>query len=76
LNRTVVLSGGSFQNIYLQREIQKRLQHKGFAVFTHKNIPCHDGGLSAGQLIIASRAIAAKEENRKGGQSLVPRSTS
>jgi len=57
LNRTVVLSGGSFQNIYLVREIKRRLQIEGFNVHTHKNVPCHDGGLSVGQLIIASHAV-------------------
>lgn len=58
LNRAVVLSGGSFQNIYLTREIQRRLQNEGFTVYTHKNIPCHDGGLSLGQLIIAAETVA------------------
>ncbi|MFC6039973.1 carbamoyltransferase HypF [Paenisporosarcina macmurdoensis] len=57
LNKTVVLSGGSFQNVYLVREIQKLLQKEGFTVYTHKNVPCHDGGLSFGQIIIASHAV-------------------
>jgi hydrogenase maturation protein HypF len=57
LNKTIVLSGGSFQNVYLVREIQKRLQKEGYTVYTHKNVPCHDGGLSFGQLIIASHAV-------------------
>lgn len=56
-NRKVVLSGGSFQNIFLLTEIQRRLQHEGFNVYTHKNVPCNDGGLSLGQLIIASHAV-------------------
>ncbi|MDS9470955.1 carbamoyltransferase HypF [Sporosarcina pasteurii] len=59
LNRTVVLSGGSFQNLYLVKEIQKGLQKEGFNVYPHKNVPCHDGGLSLGQIIIA----AHKAEN-------------
>lgn len=58
LNRTVVLSGGSFQNIYLAREIKKRLQREDFSVYTHKQVPCHDGGLSFGQIIIAAHTIA------------------
>ncbi|GGF18642.1 carbamoyltransferase [Halobacillus andaensis] len=57
LNKNVVLSGGSFQNIYLTRHIQKRLHLEGFTVYTHNKVPCHDGGLSLGQLIIASRAV-------------------
>lgn len=56
MNRTVMLSGGTFQNVYLTKEIKAKLQDKGFVVKTHKNIPCHDGGLSLGQIIIASHA--------------------
>ncbi len=54
MNKTIVLSGGSFQNLYLVNEIKKRLQFEGINVYTHKNVPCHDGGLSLGQIIIAS----------------------
>lgn len=57
LNRTVVLSGGSFQNVFLAREIHRRLQNEGFTVYTHRNVPCHDGGLSLGQIIIASHVV-------------------
>lgn len=53
-NKNIVLSGGSFHNPYLSVEIAKRLQHKGFHVFTHERVPCNDGGLSLGQLIIAA----------------------
>ncbi|WP_102260901.1 carbamoyltransferase HypF [Mesobacillus jeotgali] len=60
LNRTVMLSGGSFQNLFLTKEIKAKLEEKGFAVRTHKNVPCHDGGLSLGQIIIASHAIKSK----------------
>lgn len=56
LNKKVVLSGGSFQNVYLVSELQNRLSKEGFTVYTHKNVPCHDGGLSLGQIIIASHA--------------------
>lgn len=65
LNRTVVLSGGSFQNIYLAREIHRRLQEKGFTVYSHKNVPCHDGGLSLGQIIIAAHAVSKKSGEGK-----------
>lgn len=57
INRTVMLSGGTFQNIYLQKEIKAKLEDEGFVVKTHKNVPCHDGGLSLGQMIIASHSI-------------------
>jgi len=57
LNKTVVLSGGSFQNVFLAREIRKGLQKEGFNVYTHRNVPCNDGGLSLGQIIIAAHQL-------------------
>ncbi|MGM0752587.1 MAG: carbamoyltransferase HypF [Bacillota bacterium] len=60
LNRTVVLSGGSFQNVFLAREIQEGLQKEGFNVYTHRNVPCHDGGLSLGQIIIAAHTLEGR----------------
>ncbi|WP_353057453.1 carbamoyltransferase HypF [Neobacillus niacini] len=57
LNRTVVLSGGSFQNVFLASEIRKGLQKEGFTVYTHRNVPCNDGGLSLGQIIIAAHQL-------------------
>lgn len=53
-NKTVVLSGGSFHNPFLAAEISRRLKEKGFAVYTHGKVPCSDGGISLGQLIIAA----------------------
>lgn len=54
-NKTVVLSGGSFHNPFLTVEISRRLREKGFAVYTHGKVPCSDGGLSLGQLVIAAK---------------------
>jgi len=51
---TVALSGGVFQNPILLVGIKKRLEKSGFNVITHKLIPCNDGGLSIGQVIIAN----------------------
>ncbi|MDZ5712739.1 carbamoyltransferase HypF [Jeotgalibacillus haloalkalitolerans] len=53
-DRTVVFSGGSFQNQFLTREIKVRLEKHEIKVYTHKKVPCNDGGLSLGQLIIAA----------------------
>jgi len=50
----VALSGGVFQNMFLLGEVQGKLKEEGFTVFLHKNIPTNDGGLSAGQAIIAA----------------------
>jgi hydrogenase maturation protein HypF len=70
MNRTVMLSGGSFQNLFLTKEIKAKLEEKGFDVRTHRNVPCHDGGLSLGQIIIASDSI-----NNKVVDHCVPGST-
>lgn len=57
-NKKVVLSGGSFHNRYVKQRLMDCLSAAGFEVFTHKRIPCNDGGLSYGQLMVA----AAKRE--------------
>ena len=57
-NKKVVLSGGSFHNRYLKERLIDCLSAAGFDVLTHQRIPCNDGGLSYGQLMVA----AAKRE--------------
>ncbi len=52
----VVLSGGVFQNRLLLRKAIDFLEGSGFQVFTHKQVPCNDGGISLGQAAIASFA--------------------
>lgn len=54
LNRKVALSGGSFHNPFLAEEIERQLKNKGFVVYSHHRVPCNDGGLSLGQIIIAA----------------------
>ena len=56
----VVLSGGVFENQYLLKKIYNDLIKRGFKVFYNKQIPINDGGLSFGQLHVAS-AIMEKE---------------
>ena len=57
-NKKIVLSGGSFHNRYLKQRLIDCLSDVGFEVYTHRRIPCNDGGLSYGQLMVA----AAKRE--------------
>ena len=52
----VALSGGVFQNRLLLRKTVKLLEDSGFQVFTHRQVPCNDGGISLGQAVIASFA--------------------
>jgi len=52
----VALSGGVFQNRLLLRETIKLLENSGFQVFTHRQVPCNDGGISLGQAVVANFA--------------------
>lgn len=53
-HKNVVLSGGSFHNPFLLKQIAGRLRDRAFHVYTHQRVPCNDGGLSLGQLIVAA----------------------
>ncbi|WP_071459881.1 carbamoyltransferase HypF [Bacillus massilinigeriensis] len=52
--KQIVLSGGSFQNRWLSGRLKEVLENAGFRVYVHRGIPCNDGGLSFGQLIVAA----------------------
>ncbi len=52
----VALSGGVFQNRLLLRKTVNLLENSGFRVFTHRQVPCNDGGISLGQAVIANLA--------------------
>ena len=59
-SKKIVLSGGSCHNRYLKERLTACLTAAGFEVYSHKHIPCNDGGLSYGQLMVA----AAKREEK------------
>lgn len=48
--KSVVLSGGAFQNKYLTEATFTELQREGVDVATHQQVPPNDGGISLGQL--------------------------
>lgn len=56
--RTVVLSGGSFQNLRLRDSVRRRLTDLGFEVLVHRLAPANDGGISYGQAAVAARRTA------------------
>ncbi|MHB1006107.1 MAG: carbamoyltransferase HypF [Chloroflexota bacterium] len=50
----VVLSGGVFQNGLLLDRTRYGLEQAGFAVYTHHQVPCNDGGIALGQAAVAN----------------------
>ncbi|HXH88173.1 MAG TPA: carbamoyltransferase HypF [Gaiellaceae bacterium] len=55
--RTVVLSGGTFQNLRLLGSTRRRLEELGFSVLTHRRVPPNDGGISYGQAAVAAACL-------------------
>jgi hydrogenase maturation protein HypF len=49
-HETVFLSGGVFQNVYLQRCLRQQLEQYQITVHSPKGLPLHDGNLAAGQV--------------------------
>ncbi|NOT53492.1 MAG: carbamoyltransferase HypF [Deltaproteobacteria bacterium] len=50
----VALSGGCWQNRLLLDMTVSRLRDAGFLVYTHKQTPTNDGGISLGQAVVAA----------------------
>lgn len=55
--KTVALSGGTFQNMYILARLDERLSKMGMNVLTHRRVSCNDEGISLGQLHIACNTI-------------------
>lgn len=55
--KDVVLSGGSFQNMYIMERLPELLRADGFQVWTHSRVSTNDEGLSLGQIMLAQRTI-------------------
>jgi len=51
--KEVVLSGGSFQNMYLMQRLPGRLAEAGLVSHHHSRVSTNDEGISLGQLMIA-----------------------
>lgn len=59
----MALSGGVFQNRLLLGKTVALLESNRFEVFTHRQVPCNDGGVSLGQVVIANFSQEEKEKN-------------
>jgi hydrogenase maturation protein HypF len=59
--RTVVLSGGVFQNRRLLEATADRLNGAGLKVLTPERLPPNDGGISYGQAAVAAALMARGE---------------
>ena len=55
--RSVVLSGGVFQNRILFERVRAGVAANGLTVLTHSRVPCNDGGLALGQATIAAARL-------------------
>jgi len=53
--KKVVLSGGCFQNKYFLETTCNLLRERSFNVYTNNRVPSNDGGVSLGQVAIASK---------------------
>lgn len=51
----VVISGGCFQNQYLTEGVVRASAKHSFSVYWHQRVPPNDGGISLGQIFVASR---------------------
>ncbi len=58
--RTIALSGGTFQNMYLLERLHTALKNAGFNVLVHHRVAANDEGISLGQAMIAQSTINAK----------------
>ena len=54
----VVLSGGVFLNEFMVANTLIELRKVGIKAFTHRTVPCGDGGIALGQLMVAQHQCA------------------
>ncbi len=57
----VALSGGVFQNVFLLKRSLVLLKNQGFETYIHSMVPPNDGGISLGQVVVASNLIGSWE---------------
>lgn len=55
--KDAVLSGGTFQNIYLLERTERLLNGEGLNVYVNRKVPCNDAGVSLGQAYIVRERL-------------------
>jgi hydrogenase maturation protein HypF len=65
LNR-VCLSGGCFQNALLLAGCLVTLRQEDFEVFSQREVPANDGGISLGQAAIACEILRSETRSVTG----------
>jgi hydrogenase maturation protein HypF len=63
--KTVVLSGGCFQNLRLLASTRRRLEERGFRVLVHSLLPPNDACISFGQAAIAAYAMGVSSKRNE-----------
>ncbi len=59
--RDVVLSGGTFQNLYLLERTVRMLRSAGMDVYVNQKAPCNDAGISLGQAYLCRERLKGNE---------------
>jgi hydrogenase maturation protein HypF len=60
----VVLTGGVFQNAIMTELCENALRGAGFSVYRHARVPPNDGGISAGQAVVAREVVRCASQYR------------
>ncbi|MCW2874589.1 Sua5/YciO/YrdC/YwlC family protein, partial [Actinacidiphila oryziradicis] len=66
---SVALSGGVFGNVLLEEACTQKLLAAGFTVLRHRNVPCGDGGLALGQIVVAAHRAPTSAPTSEGMES-------
>jgi hydrogenase maturation protein HypF len=59
-NRSVVLTGDTFENRLLTERTVDRLESENFEVFLNQAVPPNDGGIALGQIVWGNRCAASE----------------
>ncbi|HYA31964.1 MAG TPA: carbamoyltransferase HypF [Thermodesulfovibrionales bacterium] len=54
---SIILSGGTFQNVYLLERAANGLHMAGMKVFVNEQVPCNDAGISLGQAYLCRERL-------------------